>query len=629
MLPRRNLIDQSWKRSLKLGVDQHRTVNEILKGGELLDRRDELKEFFKATNDILEQLLLQLKKSNFMVIVSDPDGYIVNTWGEPPFSERAKNVRLDTGANWNERVKGTNAIGTALYEKKPISVVGEEHFCKENHFLTCYAAPLYSPTGELLCILDVSGDAQYHHPHTMGMVVAAAQACQARLLLQQTKNELILALNENDILMDEHHQPLLSVNESGIITRLNQQAAQILGRSISDCIGKPLSNWFREETDEILSSNSQSTKVLSLQSEDSEEQTKWVVHSVLDNRKRVYRGIVKPIPKKNTQVKRSQLVNECPKMKKVISAAKAIAPTKATVLIQGETGSGKEWVAQTVHEASGRNGPFLVVNCGALPEQLIESELFGYEKGAFTGANKEGKKGKFEAADGGTLFLDEIGELPLASQVVLLRVLEEKHVTRIGGHRPRPVDVRIVAATNRNLPSEIQKGTFRADLFYRLCEFELHIPPLRKREDIQQLINFFIEKTANELGVDKLYLDNSGLKKLKTYHWPGNVRELKQVVRQSCYNAYILRESWVITANDIDLPFLRQSGEIYTRLYDDKGSLLEDQEEKTIKEVLKNTKGNIAESARILGISRTTLYRKLNQYETLKVLQRRMKDEGK
>ncbi|MGF7089569.1 transcriptional regulator of acetoin/glycerol metabolism [Kroppenstedtia sanguinis] len=613
-------IKQSWERSRELGVERHRAVNDILKGGELKDRQDNLREFFQATDDILEHLFLQFKQSEFMVIVSDSDSYIVNAWGEPPFSERAKNVWLDTGANWDESVKGTNAIGTAIFEKKPISVVGDEHFCKENHFLSCYAAPIYSPTGELLCILDVSGDARSHHPHTLGMVVAAAQACEARLTLQQTKNELTLALNENNLLLNEHHQPLLSVNQDGVITRLNRQAAKMLGQSIQECIGKPLSNWFQEETDEILSSNGYSSRVVSLKSAENDKQTKWMVHAVLDNRKRLYHGMVKPIPRRKSKNEiDSHFVSECEKMKKALNIAQAIAPTKATVLIQGETGSGKDWVARTIHNSSGRNGPFLVVNCGALPENLIESELFGYEKGAFTGAHKEGKKGKFEAADQGTLFLDEIGELPLASQTVLLRVLEEKHVTRIGGHRPRPVDVRIVAATNRDLPVEIQKGTFRSDLYYRLCEFEIRIPPLREREDIPQMIDFFLEEMANELEADYLYLDDLGMKKLTMYHWPGNVRELKQVVRQACYNAFILRKSRVISASDIDHPQMNMK----------QGFLLENQEEKTIREVLEKTNCNISESSRLLGISRTTLYRKISQYESLKNLKKEMKRKEK
>jgi sigma-54 dependent transcriptional regulator, acetoin dehydrogenase operon transcriptional activator AcoR len=616
----RKLIQKSWNRSHMSGVDQDRAMNDILNGGELRDRQNELKKFFHVTDEILQNLFSQLRKSDFMVIVSDPDGYIVNSIGEPPFSERAKNVWLNTGANWTEGVKGTNAIGTALIEKEPVSVVGEEHFCKENHFLTCYAAPLYSPTGELLCILDVSGDVHHHHPHTLGMVIATAQACQARLLLQQTKDELTLALNENNTLLNEAHQPLITINESGIITKLNLHAAKILGGTIQDCVGQPLTKWFKEETNEILSGG-KSTTTITMKSNREGSHQKWVAHAIVDKRKRIYRGLLKPLIKQHeasASFIRDEIVSDCPHVKKVFTRAKAIAPTNATVLIQGETGSGKELVAQTVHQSSGRTGPFLAVNCGAIPDHLIESELFGYEKGAFTGAHPEGKKGKFEAADGGTLFLDEIGELPLSSQTVLLRVLEEKQVTRIGGHRPRQINVRIVAATNRDLITEINKGNFRSDLYYRLCEFELRIPPLRKRKDQQKLIHFFLIKTADEMGISGLNIDDRGMKKLLTYHWPGNIRELKQVIRQACYNAYLVRHSKTISIYDIHLP----QGSNYA-------DTLESHEEKAISNALEKTKGNISASARLLGISRTTMYRKISQYNELKDLIKQLKGAHK
>ncbi|PTX61879.1 transcriptional regulator of acetoin/glycerol metabolism [Melghirimyces profundicolus] len=609
---RSELIHRSRTRSLQSGVDQHRAVNDILKGGELVDRQKELKKFFKVTDDILNQLFLQLRKSDFMILVSDLDGYIVNTWGEPPFSERAKNVWLDTGANWTEGIKGTNAIGTALIEKQPVSVVGNEHFCRENHFLTCYAAPLYAPTGELLCILDVSGDVAHHHPHTMGMVIAASQACQARLLLHHAENELTLTLSENHTLIREHQQPLLSVDENGIITKLNSHAAHILGATIRDCVGQPLNKWFREETKEILSPEGTSTKTVTMKSEKNEKYREWKVQTISDRRKKMYRALLKPV-RANGHSAPENRIADCPRVKKVLDAANAIAQTDATVLILGETGSGKDWIAQTIHRASGRKGPFLAVNCGALPDHLIESELFGYEKGAFTGANREGKTGKFEAADGGTLFLDEIGELPLSSQTVLLRVLEEKLVTRIGGHHPRSVDVRIVAATNRDLSTEIQKGTFRSDLYYRLCEFELKIPPLRERKDLKKLIDHFLGQSADELG-SEMTLDEWALQKLLHYHWPGNIRELKQVIRQSCYQTFFVNHSQRITIDEIRLP---QGGK--------NEYLLESQEEKTIERVLEKTKGNISEASRLLGISRTTLYRKINQYGNLKELRSRLK----
>lgn len=628
---------RSWDRSKSFGVDPLRVQNDLLTGGELEDRKDRLHELFHTSSSILENLYQQLKDTPFMVLISDADGYILRSWGDSPFTDRARKVWLDAGANWHEKVKGTNAIGTALVEKKPVSVVGEEHYCRENHFLCCYAAPLYSPTGELLGILDVSGDVRHHQPHTMGMVIAAAQACQAHLLLESAKRELTLCIQETDTIVDGYGKPLISVDRDGVITRINQDASRLFGLPPEKCIGQHLSRWFtRHDIDEILSAKGPTfvEPGLKADSSDGEEIKKWIVRPVRDRRNRVIRTVLSPKPaerkehiqkvnvqevKGQSSARESDIICNCPKAKEVYRLASVVAPTNATILIQGETGTGKEVIAQSIHRASGRSGPLVVVNCGAIPESLIESELFGYEKGAFTGAKSEGHQGKFEAAEGGTLFLDEIGELPLASQAALLRVLEEKRVTRIGSHRSRPVDVRIIAATNRTLSQEVEENRFRADLYYRLCEIELFLPPLRERSDLFDLAEHFLEQMTKELGVSHISLDQIAREKIARYSWPGNIRELRQVLRQAAYRACLLRRSSTITVQDISLP--REKG-LHPSIPSGSG-LWNQQEAETIKMAIQKTRGNLSEAARLLGISRTTLYRKLNQYPQLREMRKR------
>lgn len=611
-------IVASWKRSKEFGVDPVQVENDILTGGELKDRQGRLHDFFRTSNSLLERLYAHLKKTSFMLIVSDPDGYIVRSWADSPFIHRARKVWLDAGANWHERVKGTNAIGVALAEKSPVSVVGKEHYCRENHFLTCYASPIYSPTGELLGILDVSGDARNHQSHTLGMVIAATQACQTQMLLENARNELILCLQETDTIVQTVGQPLISVDENGLITRINQEAASLLKRPISECIGQPLSHWFQSNTNDLLSSRGSSTKKIRLVSDNDGKATTWVVKAIHDGRRKVYRAILRPEePRKKFEggksvSSNSEMVFQCPKIQNVLKTAAAIARTDATVLIQGETGTGKEWVAQYIHEASGRRGPLVVVNCAAIPEQLIESEMFGYEKGSFTGARSEGHIGKFEAANGGTLFLDEIGELPLGVQAVLLRVLEEKKVIRIGSHQPKPVDIRIVAATNRVLAQEVKEGRFRSDLYYRLCEFELFLPPLRERSDLFQLVRHFLQKNARDVGVEQFVLDDDSWKKIQRYHWPGNIRELRQILRQAAYRAYFVRRSTIIKTQDLAFP---QEKEIEVNR---RHNSIYVQEEDAIVQAIQNAKGNLSEASRLLGISRTTLYRKMEQYPRLR-----------
>jgi transcriptional regulator of acetoin/glycerol metabolism len=629
---------RSWDRSKSFGVDPLYVDNDLLTGGELEDRKDRLRDLFHTSSSILDNLYKQLKDTPFMILISDADGYILKSWGNSPFIDRARKVWLDAGANWHEKVKGTNAIGTALVEKKPISVVGEQHYCQENHFLCCYAAPLYSPTGELLGVLDVSGDVRRHQAHTMGMVIAAAQACQAHLLLESAKRELTLCIQETDAIIDGYGQPLISVDRDGMITRINQDASRILGLPPEKCIGQHLSRWFsRKDIDEILSAKGPSFVEPKLKADSSggEKIKKWIVRPVRDQRDRVIRTVLSPKPlerkeqiqkvnvqevKEQNPSRESGIICNCPKAKEVFRLASVVAPTNATILIQGETGTGKEIIAQSIHRTSGRSGPLVVVNCAAIPESLIESELFGYEKGAFTGAKSEGHQGKFEAADGGTLFLDEIGELSLASQAALLRVLEEKRVTRIGSHRSKPVNVRIIAATNRILSKEVEENRFRADLYYRLCEIELFLPPLRERSDLFDLADHFLGQMAKELGVPHISLDQVAREKIAGYSWPGNIRELRQVLRQAAYQACLLRQTSTITVQDISLP--REKG-LHSSLHS-KSGLWNQQEAETIKMAIQKTRGNLSEAARLLGISRTTLYRKLNQYPQVREMRKRV-----
>lgn len=297
----------------------------------------------------------------------------------------------------------------------------------------------------------------------------------------------------------------------------------------------------------------------------------------------------------------------CPKAKHVVRLSRRIAPTNAAVLIQGETGTGKEVIARDIHRASGRKGSFIAVNCGAIPEALIASELFGYERGAFTGAHPQGHLGKFRAADKGTLFLDEIGEMPYPSQIALLRVLEDKRITPVGSHRTASVDVRIIAATNRNLIQDIRENRFRADLYYRLCEIDLRLPPLREREDLFVLTAHFLRQIALELDMDTFTLDDGVKTRMSAYDWPGNIRELKHTLRQAAYHAYFTRKSTTIRNQDIR--FLTYRSERPPRQHT---------EEEILEQAILKTGGNLSQAAKSAGIGRTTLYRKLDHYPRLK-----------
>ena len=308
-----------------------------------------------------------------------------------------------------------------------------------------------------------------------------------------------------------------------------------------------------------------------------------------------------------------------------------VAPSMATVLITGESGTGKEVVARQIHELSGRKGPFVAVNCGAIPEQLLESELFGHEKGAFTGA-VAARAGRFEQAAGGTFFLDEIGDMPPVMQVKLLRVLEERCIERVGGTKSIPVDVRVIAATHRDLQKRIEEAKFREDLYYRLSVFPIEIPPLRDRpDDIEPLVDEFIRRLQNEKALG-LQLDKGAMRVLRDYSWPGNVRELANLIER----LVVIRPNGIVRMTDLPWPLVEPpeqdaglpdilSSNVAPTGSDPRARLpaegfdlkkyLADIERDMIKKALDESNGVVQHAAELLGVGRTTLVEKIRRYE--------------
>ena len=320
------------------------------------------------------------------------------------------------------------------------------------------------------------------------------------------------------------------------------------------------------------------------------------------------------------------IIGSSAKLKEVLDKMRLVAPSRATILIEGESGTGKELIAQAIHQASPRaRQPFVAVHCAALSENLLESELFGHERGSFTGAT-ERRIGRFESASGGTLFLDEIGEISQSTQVKLLRFLETKSVERVGGSKPLELDVRLVAATNRNLEQQVRDGKFREDLFFRLNVVRLTMPPLRARpEDIPVLLAHFITFFSKENGVPPLAIEPGALRTLQAYPWPGNIREL----RNFCENAVVLRRGGSLTEYDLEPKFRGadtgtanggQPGEVARSAAVAVNSLsVEENEKRLLREALLKSRGNRTKAAGLMGVSRRTLHRKLAQWPELDV----------
>ncbi|MGI6488034.1 MAG: sigma-54-dependent Fis family transcriptional regulator [Syntrophomonadaceae bacterium] len=623
-------VADSWGRSVSAGVHPFETEVPVLTESELKYRREKHHDLLEIAIPLMEDLHRLNSGAGFVIILSDIDGYIIHMVGDTDFEE-ARRLSLISGANWHENMIGTNAIGTAIASSEPVKIDAAQHYLRRNHMLTCAAAPIFNPQGELIAVLDASGHTLKSNPHTLGMVVAAARAIEDQLLLRNARDQLVVAYKRVTTAMESAPEGMIALDEKGVITQINHMAARLLGLNPSKCIGRTADDIIRSSGVRFIDWKKYQypvEKLITTKLVEEAPPATFVVRTVVDNRgsfKGAVATIRNVIGSVDTKLQRKEsdlftfadILGQSRSMIEAKHLARVTAETNSTVLLLGETGTGKELFAQAIHRASDRaKDPFVVINCGALPENLVESELFGYEEGAFTGAVKGGKPGKFEQADQGTIFLDEIGEMPMNLQVDLLRVLESKQVTRVGGTKPIPVDVRVVAATNRNLRQEVEAGNFRADLFYRLNVISVHIPSLREREgDIPELANHFLTLIGFQHGKKLSGFESDAMALMERYSWPGNVRELRNVIERMV----ILARGSVITVQDLPEEIVNTRGEIMDSSPDTSDEkptlLLRDVERMTIIEALEVCEGNISEAARQLGIGRNTLYRKMKEYE--------------
>ena len=488
-------ISESWARCKEKGIDPFLKTNPYLASSrELKERKKRQEELLSIANPIIEKLAWLVKGSDFIVVLADQDGYILEAHGDGSAFEFGKLSNLIVEACWAEKLLGTNGVGTPLVTGEPIQVLGPQHWSLAAHNATCSGAPIRDPLGQIIGCLNMTGDYRKAHPHTLGMVVAAVDAIQNQLRLQQESNykqAIMESLSEGVLVLDKDYKA----------THLNSAAAKLFGVSAVEWSQMPIENLFQKVNglekviplvqksqpvnDELIQFRVNHTwvkctvTIRTLLDVKGGQKGTVLVFSETD---RVNR-LVKQIGGAKAQLTFKDIVGVHPAIVKVINTARKVALSTSHVLLTGESGTGKEVFAQAIHNESYRaRFPFVAINCAAIPRELMGSELFGYVEGAFTGARRGGNPGKFEFADGGTIFLDEIGEMPLDLQANLLRVIEEKKITRLGGQEIIPVDIRIITATNRDMKEEVEKGNFRADLFYRLNVINLMLPPLRDRK---------------------------------------------------------------------------------------------------------------------------------------------------
>lgn len=573
--------------------------------------------------------------SKFKINLVSADGYILKLiTRDKEIIKKSKEIGAIVGGNRSELVAGTNGIGLALLLGKTVQVVGPEHYNIHNHNWTCACAPIRDNNNIIVGAVNISAHSQEMHKHTKGMAGSIASAIENAILIEQKVNELININKFLETLIDSIYDGVIVVNTQNNITHLNSSGAEILGNKVNNLIGKRL-----DKIDQIDSSllelfeakKHYIDKITNLLAPFCKEKRQYLVTTkfikdfkgnitnrvaVFGEMKRIQR-ITSGIIGAKARFTFKDIIHRSKQMAKLIQIATKIARGSSKVLISGESGTGKELFAQSIHNESIRkNKPFIAINCAALPRDLVESELFGYDEGAFTGARKGGRPGKFEFADGGTLFLDEIESMPLDIQPKLLRAIESNEIIPIGSNKSIPINVRIVSSTNKKLSLAVQTGQFRDDLFYRLNTTVIDIPPLRERkEDIPVLVKYFAEKHGYEFN-ENLKDNKKVLEVLYKYDWPGNVRELENIIENIIILSPNNKFSFDLLPREIKNYKQYTNKEKANSHFETAGNFkLEDNEKHIILSALKRNNGNHTKAALDLGIDRTTLIRKKKKYQ--------------
>ena len=611
MIKKREIMN-SWREMEARGVTRLKISR--ISPEKLSERRAKNRVWLSSVISLMENFLSKLNRKNLYISFVDSDGVVLEVL---PHNSGEKFLR--EGVVVKEDFFGTTAINLSIDHDAAVEVVGEEHYLDELKEWACAAAPVHNLRGSIYGVISLSSKISDYPDYALAVVSSLAEAVEKELMWRETTENLKLSKKYLDIISEGIKDGVLCLDENAKILYMNEKAADILRIDPAKAIGKFVGDVV-DFTPVILSVykthkgyvdrefiiNSPSMGTLHFIKTAvvvRDEKGKFVgVVDFFREISRVRKFVTSYIGAK-AKFKFSDIVGNSKKLREAIRIAKIASKSNSNVLILGETGTGKEMFAQAIHyEGMRKRGPFVVINCGAIPRDLAESEFFGYEPGSFTGADKNGRPGKFELADGGTVFLDEIGEMPVGLQSKLLRVLQDRSVTRIGGVRAIDVDVRVIAASNRDLSSEVEKGNFRKDLYHRLNVIQIKIPPLReRREDIPLLVKHFVEKLSKKFQKRKIKIDDSFLKPLLKYDFPGNVRELENIIERALN---------ICEGDVLDERYLPE--EVLSSKIDVQS--IEEVKRSALLKALKETNWNISKTAKILGVSRPTVYRLISKW---------------
>lgn len=608
----RALIEASWKRCSKSGLDPLASPAETSSSRpiELNDLQRHLVE--TTSQEVLPYYEKIVANSQSAIILADDKGRVLSSWGDQRFLSNHGKALFQTGAVWQEQTGGTNAIGTALHTGQALQVLREEHYLKANRFMLGSAAPILAADRHLIGVLNVTSDSYLPQAHTLGMVKLMSQTIENRLIVVSHEHSAhILTFNTNLDNIDSPWSGLIAFNEDGRILAANRRAEMLAG---SDLRGECVESVFGTPAVALFDNGRNGPRQMRV-----------------NNRQTIYATVRQPQPASAATPSRAgegkpspeepitfaRLTFGDPRIIRAIQQAQCIVEKDIPILVHGETGVGKEVFVRALHRQSSRKDqPFVAINCAAIPADLVESELFGYERGAFTGASSKGASGLIRKAHKGMLFLDEIGEMPLRAQARLLRVLQERTVTPLGSTENFPVDIKLVTATNCHLRTLVSEGGFRQDLFYRINGLSVELPPLRERTDKPALFAHLLE-LYNEADAQTALSDDI-LQLFEMHPWPGNIRQLINVLQVGLAiagNAPL--ERWHLPEDFFDDLHQHSTASEQPGASPDSTTLEQTEtlswadQRSELMSLYQRHRGNVSRIARELSLSRNTIYKRL------------------
>jgi len=600
-------------------INCQKNLEPVRASSEELNRRREINKIWLSSMvSLIEKFISKIKKKEFFISFIDSDRVVLKIISP----SGGKGVFME-GVVINKEFFGTTSVELSLARNEEMEVIGSDHTSSQLKDWACASSPIHDSEGNIYGVISLTSKMENYPDYGLGIISSLSLAVEKEVRWREISENFKLSKKYLEIISKGSKDGIICLDEEAKILYMNETAGEILHVDIKNSLGNFVGDIV--DFDPVILSVFKTHKGY-IDREFIINSPLWgTLHFiksavVVRDEKGNFAGVV-DFFRKIGRVRKfvtsyigaqakfnfSDIIGSSPKLKEAIRISKIASKSNSNVLILGETGTGKEMFAQAIHyEGLRKKEPFMVINCGAIPRELAESEFFGYEPGTFTGADKRGRPGKFELANRGTIFLDEIGEFPLGLQVKLLRVLQERSITRVGGVRSIAVDVRIIAASNRDLSKEVDNGNFRKDLYHRLNVIQINLPPLRERnEDIPILVNYFVEKLSQKLQKNISKIDNSFIKPLTTYNFPGNIRELENIIERAlniCEN------------NELNISHL--SNEIIKNNFSLKS--IDEIKRESLIQALQDTKWNILKTAKILKISRPTVYSHINKWNIKK-----------